>query len=185
MRKKLRDVCVLLAVVATMPVWISVKLHLIRFDTMGKLLSLLPGLGGLWLRRAYYYIMLPAAPSDISVGFLSVITGRHVRLGSRVSIGDRCTINNCEIGDGTLIGSHVDIFSGRHQHATYGDKESAVSAGAELTVIGENVWIGDGAIVMSYVGANSIVGAGAVVISPVPSNCTVVGVPARPISRAD
>jgi serine O-acetyltransferase len=49
-----------------------------------------------------------------------------------------------------------------------------------LLIIGNNVRIGTGAIVLGniYVGDNVNIGAGAVVVKNVPSNCTVIGNPA-------
>jgi serine acetyltransferase len=54
-------------------------------------------------------------------------------------------------------------------------------------VLGENVWIGDSAIVCKGVtiGENSVVGAGAVVASDFPANVIVAGNPARIIKELD
>jgi acetyltransferase-like isoleucine patch superfamily enzyme len=50
-------------------------------------------------------------------------------------------------------------------------------------IIEDNVWIGEGAVIMPNVriGKNAIVGANAVVTKDVPADCVVGGVPARVI----
>jgi len=55
------------------------------------------------------------------------------------------------------------------------------------TVIGDDVWIGAGSIILPGVtiGEGAVVGAGAVVTKDVPPYTVVVGVPARPIKRID
>lgn len=55
----------------------------------------------------------------------------------------------------------------------------------DCPVIGDNVTINAGAIVVGdiSIGDNSVIGAGAVVTKSVPSNCTVVGNPARIIRK--
>ena len=127
---------------------------------------------------------LDNAPTDISIGFGSQFLGRGVRLGTGVSIGGWTTINDCIIGEGTLIGTHVDIFSGAHQH---GSADSLMDNKAEkpmprpesLTTIGKNVWIGNGVTVFAHVGDNSIIGTGSIVVKPIPPNCVAVGNPCR------
>lgn len=71
---------------------------------------------------------------------------------------------NCWINQQVTIG-----FNGAGKHPTIGDNVT-VRAGAK--VLGE-IKIGD----------NVIIGAGSVVVRDVPSNCTVVGVPARIVKR--
>ena len=188
-RGKIRDLLLRITVVVTFPVWLSVYLKLFKFRTISELLSLVPGLAGFWLRRSFYYMTLVNAPTDISIDFGSQFLGREIRLGTGVSIGGWSTINNCIIGEGTLIGSHVDIFSGAHQH---GSAETLMENKAEkpmprptsLTTIGKNVWIGGGTIVFANVGDNTIIGAGSIVVKPIPANCVAVGNPCRVIKTA-
>lgn len=54
---------------------------------------------------------------------------------------------------------------------------------AKPIVIGDNVWLGGGAIIMPGVtiGENSVIGAGAVVTKDIPANVVAVGNPARVI----
>ena len=52
-------------------------------------------------------------------------------------------------------------------------------------VIGDDVWIGDGAIILPgvHIGQGSIVGAGAVVSRDIPSGSIAVGVPAKVVGQ--
>ncbi len=114
---------------------------------------------------------------DSSLGFGSWFSKQKVTIGSRVSIGSGCIVGMCEIGDGALIGSNVDILSGRHQHGTAKTMEDEKNSQALFSniQIGSNVWIGNHSVVMADVGENSIVGAGSVVVKNVPSNALVAG----------
>jgi maltose O-acetyltransferase len=51
--------------------------------------------------------------------------------------------------------------------------------------IGENVWIGGGALILPgvIIGDNAVIGAGSVVVKDVRSGASVVGSPAKPIRR--
>lgn len=53
--------------------------------------------------------------------------------------------------------------------------------------VGECAWVGIGSCVRQYlsIGANAVVGAGAVVVDDVAANCTVAGIPARPLARGE
>jgi maltose O-acetyltransferase len=112
----------------------------------------------------------------------------YVDYGVHVSIGARCFANYglvaldvcaITIGDDVQIGPNVQLLTPTHpvEPATRREKWEA---GAPIT-IGDNVWIGGGAIVLAGVsiGENSIVGAGAVVTRDVPANVVAVGNPAR------
>jgi acetyltransferase-like isoleucine patch superfamily enzyme len=191
LRGRIRCILLFIVIVLTFPVWFFVYIRFCSFKAMGMFLSLFPGLVGLWLRRAFYYMMLRDAPTDISIGFCSVFLSREVQVGQAVSIGAWCSINKCQIGTKTLVGSHVDIFSGRHQH---GNLETIKLNKANnpqtqqdqiIVQIKENVWIGNGVTLCNHVGENSIIGVGSVVVKPIPANCIAVGNPAKVIKSAE
>ena len=59
--------------------------------------------------------------------------------------------------------------------------------GNDVPVIGDNVFVGTGAIIIGgiHIGNNVKIGAGALVNKDVPDNCTVVGNPMRLIYKKD
>lgn len=116
---------------------------------------------------------------------------RSLTVGTNVYIGKRCTIE-CDgsIGDNVLIANQVGLV-GRHDHdfkkigvpvrnaPRIGDDDYARD---RLTLhVGDDVWIGFGAIVLTgtTIGRGAIIGAGAVVTRPVPPYAIAVGQPAR------
>lgn len=129
--------------------------------------------------------------SGFHVGPGSVIWApRRLTIGDDVYVGKHVTIEvDGTIGDGVLIANLVGIV-GRTDHDQndigmsirnsrwVGDFPNELS---QSTVIGTDVWIGYGAIILSGVsiGDSSIIGAGSVVISDVAANSIVVGNPGR------
>jgi maltose O-acetyltransferase len=83
------------------------------------------------------------------------------------------------IGDDVQIGPNVQLLTATHPVAA-GPRRDKWEA-ARPIVIGDNVWLGGGAIVCPGVtiGANTVVGAGAVVIRDLPPDVVAVGNPAR------
>lgn len=153
----------------------------------GQVLSLLPGTLGHWVRRSFYYCILDDCSSDVAIGFGTLFSKRNIKIEPGVSIGGYCMIGMCEIGEGTLLGSNIDILSGRHQHGS-GDsldhKKTDVSTFSKVN-IGKNCWIGNGAIIMNDIGDNCIIGAGSVVVKPIPSHCVAVGNPAKVVKSTN
>ena len=108
--------------------------------------------------------------------------GRYLTVGSRTFINYNFTaldVAAITIGDDVQIGPNVQLLTPTHpvEPAPRRDKLEA----AQPITIGDNVWIGGGAIVLPgvTVGENSVIGAGAVVTRDVPPNVVVVGNPAR------
>ncbi len=116
----------------------------------------------------------------------------HCDYGYNISLGDRVFLNfNCvildvvavTIGDGTQIGPSVQILTADHPRDP-GERSRMLEFGRPV-MIGANVWIGAGALILPGVeiGDDAIVGAGSVVTRNVPAGATVMGNPAR--SRAN
>lgn len=121
----------------------------------------------------------------------------RIRIGEGVALSDHVhvsAVNRVEIGNDVLIGSRV--FIGDHNHGSYRGKGASspkdipaeralMSAGP--VIIGDRVWIGDGAIVMGNVdiGEGAVIAANSVVTHRVPAMTIVAGAPARPLKQYD
>jgi maltose O-acetyltransferase len=83
------------------------------------------------------------------------------------------------IGDDVQFGPNVQLLT--PTHPTDAKLRRSKWEAAKPIAIGDNAWLGGGAIVLAGVGIgeNAIVGAGAVVTRDVPPNSLVVGNPAR------
>ena len=129
--------------------------------------------------------------------------GRGVFLWARneITIGDDFYIGkysiietNCRIGNGVIIANHVGIV-GRYDHCyqqigvpvrkalSIRDKGYDWKGVDEMTTIGNDVWVGFGATIMSGVNIadGTIVAAGAVVTKDTDPYTIVAGVPAKKI----
>ncbi|WP_415504961.1 sugar O-acetyltransferase [Acetobacter sp.] len=116
----------------------------------------------------------------------------HCDYGYNIFLGDNVFLNfNCvvldvvevRIGHGTQIGPGVQIFAADHPREP-DVRRKLLEFGRPVT-IGENVWIGGGAIILPgiTIGDDAIVGAGSVVTRDVAAGVTVAGNPARPLRR--
>ena len=115
--------------------------------------------------------------------------GAH--LGSHVHMGNFGEVKNSYLGPGTKMG-HFSYLG----DATIG-KDVNIGAGTitcnydglkkHKTVIGDNVFIGSDTMLVAPVKLedNARTGAGAVVTHDVPEDTTVIGVPARPLSKKE
>ena len=112
--------------------------------------------------------------------------GKNIKLGKRVFINHGCTFmdrGGITIGDDCFIAPKVCLITLDHGHAP--DKRRTLIS--KPIVIGNNVWIGAGAIVLQgvSVGDNAIIGAGSVVTKDVPRGVIVAGNPAKIIKTLD
>ncbi len=108
--------------------------------------------------------------------------GAHLTIGAGVFVNYGGVFLDCApitIGDATQIASNVQLLTPDHPRDPV--LRRAGWEAAHPITIGENVWIGGGAIVVGGVtiGDDAIVAAGAVVTRDVPAGVTVAGVPAR------
>jgi acetyltransferase-like isoleucine patch superfamily enzyme len=151
------------------------------FLFFAHLVALLPGMPGVFLRRAYYALTLDHCSDHCHIGFGSLFTHRDVIVEDYVYIGAYSMIGSSQIGARTLIGSRVSILSGKSLHVREADGTwSAFDPSRMVQVrIAPNVWIGEGAIIMADIGGGSMIGAGSVVNSNIKENIIVAGNPAR------
>lgn len=110
--------------------------------------------------------------------------GYNIRLGRNVFINYHCVFLDCapiEIGHDVQIGPAVQLYTAQHPLDPVARRSGLESA--RPIRIGNDVWIGGGAVVLPGVtiGARSVVGAGAVVVQDVPPDTVVVGNPSRVI----
>jgi acetyltransferase-like isoleucine patch superfamily enzyme len=106
----------------------------------------------------------------IDIGkYVLISPGVRILSAKKITIGDACMF-----GKGAYI-------SDADWHGIY-DRTEVIGTSKEVT-LGENVWIGDSAIVCKgvHIGDNSIIGAGAVVTKDVPANKIFAGNPAREV----
>ena len=122
----------------------------------------------------------------------------YVDYGNNIYFGNNCEVNmNCtflddneiRIGDNALIAPNVQIYTAFHptNAADRFDQPNADGSFAFCktqtapVIIGNNVWIGGGAILLPGVtiGDNVVIGAGSVVTKDIPSNTVALGNPCR------
>ena len=114
--------------------------------------------------------------------------GFNLTLGDGVFMNFNCVILDvCAVAIGafTQIGPGVQILAADHPRDPA--QRRAMLESGKPVVIGTNVWIGAGAMIMPgvTVGDDAIVGAGSIVTRDVPPGATVVGSPARVIAGRD
>lgn len=155
------------------------------FQSLSQLLSLVPGVFGSYIRSNFYKLTLDCFSQEICIEFGTFFSQSNTEIGKNVYIGANCTLGLCKIEDDVLIGSNVDILSGKHQHYfDCLDKPIREQGGTLVKVIiGEDSWIGNSSTIMANVGRKSIVAAGSVVTKDVPPYCIVGGNPAKIIKN--
>jgi acetyltransferase-like isoleucine patch superfamily enzyme len=157
------------------------------FTAQAQLLSLIPGKIGSYLRVAFFRHSMARCDSDCFIGFGVLFSQSDTDIHSGSYIGPQCNIGRCSIGKDCLLGSGVHILSGKSQHQ-FDDLATPIrdqGGRFEKISIGENSWLGNGAIVMANIGKHCIVAAGSVVVNEVEDYAIVGGNPARIIkSRA-
>lgn len=152
----------------------------------------------------------PVDPSVVILGVAEVRGTGGVELGrnlflypdlyletqapGRIVIGDDVVMSRgvhvvafqeIQIGAGTMIGEYASLRDANHR---FGGDQAIRYSGHDAAPIrvGRNVWIGRGVMVLPGVtiGDGAVIGANAVVTRDVAPGAVVVGVPARPWSKA-
>jgi virginiamycin A acetyltransferase len=149
--------------------------------------SLIPGLVGCYLRRAFYKLVLPRCGSGACISFGSVFSHPTAQVGENVYVGLFCCLGDITLEDDVLLGSHVSIPNGGAQHGIERlDIPIREQPGVWPRItIGRDSWIGDRAIVLANVGQHCVIGAGSVVTKPIPDYAIAVGSPAKVVRFRD
>jgi maltose O-acetyltransferase len=114
----------------------------------------------------------------------------HCDYGANIAVGARTFVNfgavmldvaPIALGEACQLASRVQLLTAGHP-VDPGPRRIGWEYGAPIA-IGDNVWLGGGAIVLPGVtiGANSVIGAGSVVTKDVPPDVVAVGNPAKVI----
>ncbi|WP_394198688.1 acyltransferase [Litoreibacter albidus] len=114
----------------------------------------------------------------------------RISLGARAHVGAGCFIwagphsGRIDAGDDLLLGPNV-LLTAANYRFRYGTPVSDQTMAEASIHIGDNVWIGAGAIILpgSRIGSNAVVAAGAVVRGIVATGEVVAGVPAKNAGR--
>lgn len=129
--------------------------------------------------------MLGAVGPDVNIKPpLYVDYGKYITVGARTFANYglmALDVAPITIGEDVQIGPNVQLLT--PTHPVDPELRRQKYEAAKPIVIGNNVWLGGGAIVLAGVtiGENSVIGAGAVVTRDIPPNVVAAGNPARVI----
>jgi acetyltransferase-like isoleucine patch superfamily enzyme len=119
----------------------------------------------------------------IEVGEDSILVGTAFMCAERITVGRRVVLSyntivtDCDFHPIDPEQRRLDAIA----NAPQGDRAARPALDSRPTVIGDDVWIGIGAIVLKgvHIGAGARIAAGAVVTTNVPAGASVSGNPAR------
>lgn len=149
-----------------------------------EILLLYPGIKAIFfhsMAHALYKRNIPFLPRLISE-FSRWMTGIEIHPGAQ--IGHHLVIDHgmgIVIGETSIVGDHVLIYQG----VTLGGTQ--LIQGKRHPTIEDGVVIGAGSKVLGNItiGRNTKIGANSVVVDDIPANCSVVGIPAKVITKKE
>jgi len=120
----------------------------------------------------------------IELPFRASWGGSHVHFGNGVYANFNLTLiddGHIYVGNRVLFGPNVTVATANHPF-TPELRRYEMQYNRDV-YIGENVWIGAGAMILSgvHIGKNSVIGAGSVVTRDIPENVLAVGTPCRAV----
>lgn len=182
--------------IATLLVLPSLASYAVRAAVLGRdralegstqALSLIPGLPGQYLRRAFLARVLEGGcAASATIEFGTIFSQAGARIDVNVYVGPRCHLGLVHLERDVLVAAAVHIPSGPHTHGTNPLSPIRDQPGdRRLVRVGAGSWIGSNAVVLADVGRDTIVAAGAVVTQPLPDGVIAAGVPARVVRQRD
>lgn len=155
-----------------------------------------------WIYSAFAFLHCQAnRPGAVRIGSdTGIYHGTFFELGpeAEVVIGDFCALvgaiirtrGRVRIGDHTFMAHEVvlsdDAFAVPPHQVPSGPRDDAVATDTPTIELGDNCWVGMGAILLAgtALGTGCVVGAGAVVNFAAPPYSIIAGNPARIVGRA-
>lgn len=173
--------------VLVLPAYLAYRLGVLllgpprAFAGWSQAFSLIPGLTGVYLRRAFYRLIFPRCDAGCCISFGTVFSHPTAEIGRDVYIGIGCCLGDVTLEDDVLLASQVSIANGGAQHGIARlDVPIREQPGLWPRItIGRDSWIGDRSVVLANVGKHCVIGAGSVVTKPIPDYAIAVGVPAK------
>lgn len=110
-----------------------------------------------------------------------------IKEGANICIGDNCGFSGTSIGAALRIMIGDNVRFGANTLVTDSDwhYDDARSGPNAEVIIGDNVWVGYGTIILKgvHIGENSVIGAGSIVTSDIPANVIAAGNPCKVIKK--
>jgi acetyltransferase-like isoleucine patch superfamily enzyme len=189
MREAAKTLALVVATVVVLPALVSFAIRRSLFgpdralEGSTQALSLVPGVLGDYLRRAFLVQALAHCDRSATVQFGTIFSQSAARLDANVYVGPRCHLGRVHLEKDVLLAAGVHVPSGGATHGTDDiDVPIREQPGTRTLVrIGEGTWVGSAAVILADVGKHCVIGAGAVVTRPLPDYVVAAGVPARVI----
>jgi acetyltransferase-like isoleucine patch superfamily enzyme len=153
------------------------------FPGWSQAFAVFPGLTGVYLRRAFYRLVLSRCAPGCCLCSGTVFSHPTAEIGRDVYVGVYGCLGAVTLEDDVLLGSHVSIVNGGGRHGFDRlDLPIREQPGTWPRVtIGRDTWIGDRSIVLADVGRHCVIGAGSVVTRVIHDYAIAVGNPAQVI----
>ena len=157
------------------------------YSSCRELLALCPTLFGHYLRLSYYWAVCSKISLDACFLFGSMVAHRETTIGAGSVIGTHTIIGRADIGQNVLFAARISVIPGKYLHGRPEERIAGhpIRREEERIRIGDDSWIGEGALILASVGRNCTVAAGSVVLRDVPDNTVVMGNPARKVNLSE
>lgn len=155
-----------------------------RFLPIAQAVSLIPGFWGMKIRYKFYKRYLKKVGKDVLFNWGCVLNYRDIEIGDNVQFGAGSHIGLVKIGNDVGVGQRVVILSGSLHHGFYRIKIPMIDQegrGLVKIIIGDDVWIGAGSVIMADLPKGCLVSAGSVVKKKFKEYDILEGNPAKPI----
>ncbi len=146
-----------------------------------QMLSLVPGLVGQYLRRAFLARVVVECHPSATIAFGTVLSKVGARIEENVYVGPRCHLGLVHLERDVLLAAGVHVPSGPSIHGIEDPEVPIREQPGEVRCVrvGIGAWVGSAAVVLADVGEHTVVGAGSVVTKPLPERVVAAGVPAK------